>query len=333
MTDLPVEPAVDETTYDALPESVVSSVLDRWGYQQQTTEEPAASEQSESEPAATEPVEAGEEDTPAPPGGPIFDEPAADEEADDADQTAPDTSTSPTSPDTPPPTPTDPLTALLTERLADEQFRNSLLQLLLGPAPSQAPGVGAAPPTPPLAPTPDFPTITEDDLENPAVRASLLILNQQREQISNLEKQFADTQRQATERNAADLARVAESAVHAFQTAHNLPDDLTQKIRAAAGPMTFAASQATNSQDPFTVMDKALELAYWTVPEARKFEFERQSDARTRAMSRRQKLGGVGGNSGSASRTPPPPDLDTSEGRFDAAVAEVTAAMFGTDTQ
>lgn len=323
MTDIGPTAEVEETTFDALPESVVASVLDRWGYSQSvpTTDsdipEPGDDEQSEQ---SVEPDEADEAEgeTPAPPGGPIFtDEPDAEEDSEPADE--------PPAPPTPTPaSPTDPLSQLLTERLADNNFRDQLLQLLLG-QPGQP-----QPPAP--APESQLPQITEEDLENPAVRASLLILNQQREQLAALQSRFDEQSKQTSERNAADLSRIAESAVHAFQTTYNLSDELIARIRTAAGPMTAAASQMTNSTDPHTVMGKALELAYWADPETRKFEFDRQASARDKALARRNKLGGVGGNSGSAARTPPPPDLDTREGRFDAAVAEVTAAMFGNET-
>jgi len=304
----------DEIAFDALPDQVVASVLDRFGYT-----EPMADTTVEPEQPGEEPEEESEEEeAPSPPGGPIF---TPEEEG---DETGPDDDTAAAPPAPTETAPADPLAQLLSERLGDERFRDGLLQLLLGqgqPVPTQ--------------PAPDFqlPQISEDDLDNPAVRASLLILNQQREQIAELQTQFAETRRVAEERNAQELSRVAETAVQAFKSAYNLPDHLIHKIRVAAGPMTMAASQATGSQDPYTVMSKALELAYWNEPEARKFEFERQTDARSKAAARKQKLGGVGGNSGSAPRNPEPIDTSTREGRFDAAVQEVTAAMFGTDEQ
>lgn len=328
-------PAETEGIYESLPESVVSSVLSRWGYQDteaSTDPEPLADPPAtpDPEPVTPEPPATGEPaaepepqeqpvpaETPPPtddeevseipaPGGPIW-------------QPTPEAPSGAT-PDTPLPVATpepDPVTSRLIAEI-------TALRAEVAATRAQPPQ-----PSPTFPQQPVLPQFTEDDLENPAVRALVLIANQQYQQLNGLSQQVAATQQSVTQARHTESAEVANAATTTFARNYNLPEELMSEIRTNVVGHDVTEYMEKVAPDPYKAAEFALTRAYWNTPAARTFEFERQAENRAKTQSRKQKLAGVGGSSGSAPRTPQAPDTSTAEGRKAAAVAEVTAAMFG----
>lgn len=321
----------DDYPFDAIPDEIIRRGLETWGLGD-GTDNPEA----ETVPAAGDespPEEEGEEleatPPPSPPGGPLWKE--------EPDETAP-TGT----PDVPaPPTPTaDPVETLLARVATDPSLRDRLVSLL---------GQGQAGPAP-LAPQPqqspfanaNLPQFSEDDLENPALRAMLLIVNEQQKQLQSFQASQTELRQQVEQRQMLEFSQIANSAASNFQSQYNIPEDLMVRVRDVAGSQNAIAAYMsgtdprsgrplTGQPDPYKAVEAGLEIAYWSLAEARQFEHERQTSAREAARSRKQKLAGVGGSSGSAPRTTPPPDTSTPQGRIDAAVAEVAAHMLGNE--
>jgi hypothetical protein len=334
--DLEVEPSEPSE----IPDSVINSVLNQWGYGERIEDEPEADpavpevlETPETETANVEPdlapVEPAAEvdlepdltepdDVPVPPGGPVFD-------VEGAETTAPAPAPSTSLP---------PEWAQLQARIqTDPQFRQGLADLL-NPQP-------AAPAPAPTSTLPALPRLSEEDLQEPAVQALLILAEHQRQQIEQVKQQVADTQRQTQVRQYQDTSEIANGAASQFKTTYNLPDEIMSEVRDIAGRSNAmhlymaGVDPRTGKQvqpDPYKAVESALEMAYWNSPRARVFEIERQTAQRNKTSVRKQKLAGVGGSSGSASRAPVPFDLKTEKGRHEAMVAEVRASMNADET-
>jgi hypothetical protein len=295
---------------DSLPQSVVSSILDKWGSDPELAaaglelglDEPGPNspapepevetEQPDPTPVSEEATGEEEEALPVPPGGPIYDrEP-------DPSVTLPDGRVIPASVvagwlDSPPPRPP--------------------VQPEIIPAHAQA----QSPPLPPL------PQLSEEDLESPAVRALLLIANHHQQQLKALETNQQETRVQIEARVQRENTELANSAASSFQRGYNLPDDIMNEVRRNTQANDMQYYLESVQPDPFKAVEFALTRAYWNTPQARTFEFERQSEARTKAQARKQKLAGVSGGSGSGPRAQEPQYEDWKQ----AAVAEVAQAM------
>ena len=296
----------DPELYDGLPEEVVKSVLNQAGFSDtaDTISPPSSAPVPEEEAATPEP-----ETPPQAPGGPLFR---------DTEET-PDVVTLPDGRQYP---------IALVEEWANSSTR-----------PPSAPPPVSPPPFPhpePLIPPAalQLPTITEEDLidAGPAVRALLLIANAQAQQMQDIRTQMSSTRDAIDNRTLRDNAEIANSAASNFQTQYNLPEDLMSRIKDTVQTADIE-SYLSRDYDTYRAVEYALTRSYWNLPEARQFEFERQTANRNAALARKQKLTGVSGSSGSGPRNTPPPDLDTPEGRHNAAVEMARQAMFGDEGQ
>lgn len=311
---------ISEETFDNLPESVVSSVLDRWGYREEQPPEGEADSrlsvapEPEPEPEPTvepepeptvepepEPEVQPEPDLAAvvPPGGPVY-----------ADQ-QPDTIELPDGRRIP---------VEVVAGWADDYRR-------------PAPPVWQPPPEPqpqPAAQLPQLPQVSPYDLEEagPAVQALLMIASAQADQLRQMQDRLGQIDTTTTQARHQENLEVANAAATQFQRQYNLPDDLMGRIRGNVQADDVTRALASDP-DPYKAAEYALTRSYWDLPEARVYEFERQTAARAAAVTRKQKLAGISGSSGSGPRNAPPPDLDTPEGRRAAAIAEVAAVMYG----
>lgn len=174
------------------------------------------------------------------------------------------------------------------------------------------------------------------DLDDPAIRhlyeqnqAQAAALNDLRDQVHSHDD-FLNRQQQET--SASLVARARSS----FQQQYELDDAQMERIeQVAAGLQVLPAlAQGFNpatgqyeSPDTLAAIERALELAYWTQPETRQREYQRQADQSKLVTKRKQKLAAVSGNSGSVPRTSPAPQ--TQEGRRTAMIQEVASAMSG----
>lgn len=335
-----------------IPASIISSVLDRWGYEDRTeTPEAPASETSESpdpKPATQPDNDPNREVNPVtpdnlPPGTPGTptgpDAPSAPVDPNDnpdfvppggaiwqEGESGPDPATPPSVPN--PENPPTPTTAPVVRLSDGTELTLSQVEAIIraGANPSNIPPAPAPPNPAPFS----GPLFNEEDLENPALRSVIMIAARQAEELKAVREQQEAIARSVRESEYRGNAEIVNSAVTSFRETHNLPEDLMHKVSEKASGLLsphIEQQRRMGTLNPYEAVQNALIDAYWLVPEARQFEFERQAEQRNRALDRQRRLNGVGGSSGSAPRTAPTHDLSTPEGRHAAAVAEVASAM------
>lgn len=310
----PAQPFVDLD----VTEDVIKSILGHAGFDAETPPEPATPPAAPEAPEET-PEPPAEADPPAPeaPGGPLF----PPEVPETPEGGAPGTPES----DVPQQAADSGVITLPDGRQVPAHLVQAWLDQAAQPTPvAQLPAVAA--------PQFQLPQLTEADLEDagPAVQALLLIANEQAQQMAALWQQVVAAQQVQQQNAEVESAKVANAAASAFQQAYNMPDELMAQIHAnvVADDVTRSLAQ---TRDPFKAVNYALERAYWVTPEARQFEFERQTAHREQAKTRKQKLAGVAGPGG-AGPAQPTIDETTVEGRHAAAVQMAREAMYGTET-
>ena len=344
MSDLTQDPPQDPPAdmVGDLPSSLVASILERWGHSDsQAVDEPVGTVTDPEPPPDVNPPKPATQpdDDPQRQVNPVTPDnlppgtPGAENPEDDEDLVSP-----PGGPifrdDTPPPSTVVTLSDGTELTLAEVEALLHSRNLPPAPSPTVPTGQPSQPqPTaeqPPAPLTPSLPPFTEEDLDNPAIRAVVMVAARQQEELRALREQQQELASLAAQQRYRENAEITNSAVTAFRTQHNIPEDLMDKITKQAAdllPGEFARMTAEGDFNPYQAVTNTLANAYWLIPEARTFEFERQSANRQKALERQRRLNGVGGTSGSAPRTSPGPDLSTPEGRKAAAVAEVAAAM------
>lgn len=302
-----ITPEVTEAVTDGFPDEMVRDVLERAGFKDSLPAEevpdpegtPAVPAEEEEGPLVeTE----GEVAPPEAPGGPLF--PSEDEDAAAQVVTLPDGRQLPVA---------------LVQEWADKG--------LTPPAPTPT---FPQPSPQPTAPALNLPVVTQEDLEmaGPAVQALLLIVNEQARQQKALQEQLAAQSQLVTQRQQRETAEIANSAASSFKTQFNLPDDLMEKVKNSV-EVGDIESYLSRDPDPFKATEYALTRAYWNNPEARQYEFERQTSARAEAQTRKRKLAGVSGSGGSGPRGAPAVDENDPVAMKQAAVELVRQAMYG----
>ena len=247
----------------------------------------------------------------------------------------------PTAPE--PETQTEPVHALAPEQIAayqqfDEILRANpqLSQLVTGVLSGditldQAQAIAAATevkpdPTPP----PDL------DLDDPTIRhlyeqhqAQAAIIQELNQRVASHDD-FLTRQQHETSESLVNRARAS------FQQQYELDDTQMERIEQVAAGLQIvpALAQGFNPStgqyerpDTLAALERALEVAYWSQPEYRDREYQRQMEQRKVDNKRKQKLAAVSGNSGSVPRSQPAPQ--TQEGRRQAMIQEVATAMSG----
>lgn len=345
---------IDQSLTGSLPESVVRSVLDRWGYgergsdadpEPQPTEPeapaevpaPPAPEPPEApEPATGEPTEGPEPtepvEPPQPPSTPAESEPEVEEiPAPGGPIWTPEEPAPGTPPQPPIPPPVASPSALTQQQIeayrqleqriqTDPAFRVGL-QALLNPQ-----NIPAATPPGSLDLTP-LPQLSPEDIQDPATQALVMIAHRQQQEMAQLRQSLASQAQQSAAQQRQETLEIANNVRTSFARQYNLPDTIMDSIDKNVVSHDIAYYMQSVEADPYKAAEFALTRAYWNTAEARTYEFERQAGNRAKALARKQRLSGVGGGSGSSPRTPPPPDLSTPEARHKAAVAEAASAM------
>lgn len=213
-----------------------------------------------------------------------------------------------------------------------------------------APVEGGAPTTPaagvgtPAAPAAGQPsafqplTPPEDvDLEDPAIAALWGIIQQQHGQIAQLSTGVQQTMDAHVANARANSQSVYKRAAESFRNAHELDDNdinilsqvasrlqILPALMQGIDPLTGVAVRP----DPLAAVERALEIAYFTVPEYRSREFQRSVKQQQGDAQRKKNLAAVGGTAGSAARTTTPARPGTPESRQEM-VKEVAAMMNG----
>lgn len=137
---------------------------------------------------------------------------------------------------------------------------------------------------------------------------------------------------QQQEASNAYMARAREQ----FQSSYSVtPEQVSYLERVAANlgvlPSLLSGVDPTTGQysppDPISALNRAMEIAYWTVPEYREVELQRQASQSYEDRQRKSKLGGLSGSSGSVPRNPPQPT--NPQERREAMMTEVGQMMQG----
>jgi hypothetical protein len=174
------------------------------------------------------------------------------------------------------------------------------------------------------------------DLDDPAVRHLYEQHQAQARQLQELNDRvvahddFLNNQQRETSASLVNRARAS------FQQQYELDDIQMERLEQTAAGLQILPALARGfnpstgqyeSPDTLAAIERALEVAYWTQPENREREYQRQMNQRTTDNKRKQKLAAVSGNSGSVPRSSPAPQ--TQEGRRQAMIQEVATAMSG----
>lgn len=202
------------------------------------------------------------------------------------------------------------------------------------PAGTAAPGQVPQPVAPAAVPSFDE---SQLDLEDPSVRA---LYDQHRATLDRLSRveSFVQSQAQQTQATAqAQATALYNRAAESFRQQHNLEAadikrlsevaanlQLVPALMSGRDPMTNLPARP----DPIAAVERALEIAFYTVPEYRERALVAQRERDAAHRQRKQRLGSVAGSSGSVPRTPPPP-ANTPEARRQAMVNDVAAMMNG----
>jgi hypothetical protein len=285
----PTDPPADS---DTVSQEVIDNVVERWGW---TDAEAAPEPAPEPEPA--------EDLTPPPaPGGPVL---APEGEGESEGASAPSV-----------------------VRLPDgREFPLALIREWADRVPEPPP---VAPPAPAAVQQPFYlPPVSEEDLEQagPAVRALLIIANAQAQKQRELEEQISTNRQLVETRARQENAQIANAAATSFQRDHNLPDDLMSRIKDTVQVSDVEAFMRT-TPDPYKAIEFALTRSYWNDKEARQYEFSRQMEVQQKALDRKRKLAGVGGNSGGSGPRGAEPAIEPGpDGWKKAAIAQVARDM------
>lgn len=196
------------------------------------------------------------------------------------------------------------------------QAISAYLQGAGGQSPAgQAPGEGSAPAAP------ASPALADElDLDDPAIKALYELTQQQGKQLQGLSEQLQTHSTELYNRRLEELTATTNRAAETFKTQHSLDDNQMQKIREVASRLEVlpALMKGVNpltgvheAVDTVTAVERAFELAYWQMPEFRDKEYQARLEQWRADKSRKQKLAGVSGSSGSVPRTPSKPRDET----------------------
>lgn len=189
------------------------------------------------------------------------------------------------------------------------------------------------PPEPP--PTSDL-SVENLDLDDPNVK--FLYDNYQKQQ-SELQQAMDLIRRhelQLSTQTEATANSIVERAVTSFQKEHQLDEESMQQVRQIAGQMNIVESVFAPEDpitglarrvDPLTAIEKALDIAYWSIPEYRDREISRRLEVNKQDQEKKRKLSSLGGSSGSVPREQQTP---TTKEEIQAAMIREVAQAMGT---
>lgn len=233
-------------------------------------------------------------------------------------------------------------------RLADDPTLRSLIQeyVTTGRVPGRG-DEGVAPT--PQATTPSAPAPTPYDnppadyADDPAFmaiwEANKAAYNAQQATIAQLIQAQQFTQQRDAEAEQQRNVAIVNQAAEAFKTARGLTDDDVMKLRTTAARLNVVDSLlsgidpltgAPSNPDPIQAVQRALEIAYYSMPEYRNRDITNAQQQQRDEKKRKAKVGSLSGSSGSVPRTTPAPT--TPEGNRAAMLAEVGQMMNGSWT-
>lgn len=195
----------------------------------------------------------------------------------------------------------------------ENRLRNDpQLQKLLSDhyATPSAPAVDAPPPIDPI----------DLDLADPIIKALYTQNQALQSSIQNLNAYVARHESVISQDQLNQNAAYVNRAKISFAQERNLTTDEVDKIELTAANLNVLPSllqgvdpitgQAVRP-DPLAAVERALDIAYWQMPEYRQKELARLADEAKKERTKKGKLQAVSGSSGSVPRTSPAPRNDT----------------------
>lgn len=179
-------------------------------------------------------------------------------------------------------------------------------------------------------------TPPELDLDDPNIKWLHDQLESTRGTLTETQQKLLEHEAQLTTQSEATINSVLNRAKVSFQNERSLSDDEMNQVYELAGSLNVLPSlMAPNDPitglprkvDPLDAVEKALEMAYWTVPEFREKEVQRQLESNRADNERKRKMTSLGGSGGSTKKDVKAP---TTKQEINAAMAaEIAAAMTG----
>jgi hypothetical protein len=214
-------------------------------------------------------------------------------------------------------------------------------QLSGQPAPAAFAPPAAAPAAYVPAAAPAAPPLTFDENDDPRVVAMFRQMEEQNRQIADLTRGLQARDASQVVQAAQTQQAIVERGARSFQEQHSLTDDEIRRLRGIAGRMGHIDVLMTGV-DPITNLparpdllestERALEIAMYADPYFRQRMIDAALAAQQTRNRKRQKLAGVGGSSGSVSRTATAPAPGTPAAR-NAMIGEVGQMLAGTWTE
>lgn len=190
-------------------------------------------------------------------------------------------------------------------------------------------------PQQPTQPPPE-PELEHLDLDDPNVKFLYENYQKQQNDLAQAMDVIRRHELQLTTQTEATATSIVERAVTSFKQEHQLDDESMQQVRQIAGQMNIVESVfapedpitgVARRVDPLTAIEKALDIAYWSIPEYRDREINRQLEANRQDQEKKRKLSSLGGSSGSVPREQQTP---TTKEEIHAAMIREVAQHMGT---
>lgn len=220
---------------------------------------------------------------------------------------------------------------------SDQQLR-AIIQQHLQARPTNLASPSQVSPTPLFKPLPDLPELGPEWAQDESIQALHKAVKDQRDALDRIAAQSAQAERIATTHAQRTYTDIAKGAMSEFQRQHSLDDPSMQAVSRAAASTGFAEKYMQGvdpltgtpvAPDPYKAVWSALSAGYMMAPETREIEIARLATSRAERRdaedTRKQKLAGVSGASGSVPRTQTVPS-NPSDAR--AALVEEVTQMF-----
>lgn len=172
------------------------------------------------------------------------------------------------------------------------------------------------------------------DLENPEVAYLLEQINEQKKLTQEALDLVKRHESQLTTQTEATTQSIVDRAKASFQQERGLTSEQMDNLSKIAAQLNVLEGQLSpvdpvtqlpRKVDPLAAVEKALDIAYWTIPEYRDKEISRRLDANRKDQQKKQKLSSLGGSSGNTPREPQTPQ--TKEDIRNAMIREVAQAI------
>jgi hypothetical protein len=197
------------------------------------------------------------------------------------------------------------------------------------------------PPTPVTLP-PDI------DLDDPTVAylyqlqlQNQSLINEYRSRLDEVSRFVQHNTNEIQVRRQMEVEALVRRGSESFKQQHNLTDEELSRVKDVAGKLQVVNVLSTGfdpitgaqvSTDPLTILDRALEIAYWQIPELRNRQIssviEETVQTKKASDKRKKKLAAISGSSGSAPRSDSSAPKTEAE-RRQRMIAEVASAMTG----